>query len=401
MKSLDHDRPVTPPHHPTAGVSITREEIECIGQHAFPGHQIVSLMQIQSGKSYNNRIYFLTLQDGEQQRRLVLKVNGRLWGASKVSNEVACLHLLSKHCPTIPVPEVVGWSEDGLEAIFSTGSGGKRTLVAPVGSSHGGWILMTALPGRPLADLDLDENTLTSVSRQLGDIVACWRKSIPAQLECGNISLGPDASLRIRHNIQDGMYFDGPVTSSGEFEQVKLNKNIEKLKTDATYAPNRHLVKELDTFVAEDLPSLSLAVDDPESFVFTHYDLSPRNVLVAGQPPHITGIVDFEFSGFYPAVDEFLSGFFHTKTDWPGSSYGIFMDQLAKNEIATPGRGFDKEMWDRNVCVERLCLNITPWWLPGDLATEEVSAELNEAEVVVRDMLKKLRDIKETNDGRD
>lgn len=67
MKSLDHDRPVTPPHHPTAGVSITREEIECIGQHAFPGHQIVSLTQIESGKSYNNRIYFLTLKDGEQQ----------------------------------------------------------------------------------------------------------------------------------------------------------------------------------------------------------------------------------------------------------------------------------------------------------------------------------------------
>ncbi len=65
------------------------------------------------GRSFNNRIYFPQLRLGSpdsegqglrEDLELVLKVNGRYFGADKIQNEVGCLWLLEKYCSRVPAP---------------------------------------------------------------------------------------------------------------------------------------------------------------------------------------------------------------------------------------------------------------------------------------------------------
>ncbi|KAM4066663.1 hypothetical protein HRG_000728 [Hirsutella rhossiliensis] len=202
MESLDCVRPPTPPHHPTAGVRVLREEIENIASCGFPHSELVSVTQLPSGRSYNNRLYFLTLRHpahetspssaAPPEQEVVLKVSGRFFEAYKVQNEVACLQLLQQHRADVPAPRALAWSEDGRVAISATPyKAGPCSLNEsnnqPLG--HGGWILMTKVAGDPMACADLDKATITALAEQLGDIVTSWRRNIPLQEHCGNIRL--------------------------------------------------------------------------------------------------------------------------------------------------------------------------------------------------------------------
>src|SRR5688500_7095632 len=113
-------RPPTPPHHPIYGVHMSPGAIRLIVASTHPHAELSSVRQLQAGESFNNRIYFLGLeQHGASGYRgdLVLKVMGRFWGAEKVQNEAACLWLLESHCPDVPSPRIVAWSETGEEAV--------------------------------------------------------------------------------------------------------------------------------------------------------------------------------------------------------------------------------------------------------------------------------------------
>ncbi|PHH84876.1 hypothetical protein CDD83_1241 [Cordyceps sp. RAO-2017] len=420
----------TPPHHPTAGVRLRSDQIRDIVRAAVPGAELISVTPLPSGRSFNNRIYFLALrhrpsgldprplEEEEEEQPLheaVLKVNGRFFGGLKVQNEVACLLLLHRHCPHLPVPRALAWSEDGLAVTrapvplraASPPDAAAFERATTQATGHGGWILMTRLPGEPLTSVSLDdddpEEAGAGVAAQLADMVATWRHQIPAQRHCGNVGLGRAGhgtdGLEIRGFLADGIESAEPVAGVNAFYRLRLADRLHELESAETYAPNRRLAAPLRAFMAETLPHLALADQQPSScpagggpFFFTHYDLSPRNVLVSGRRPlRVTGVVDFEFAGFLTPLDEFLNDHVGNGGDWPAAFYQDYLERLERRGVATPLGTVRRDVWNRCLWLETLLTSIAPWELPGGLDEAELVARLARAELVVRSMLERLR----------
>ncbi|KAH7243835.1 hypothetical protein B0J15DRAFT_501205 [Fusarium solani] len=369
IEELDHGRPPTPSYYPTAGGRVP------------------------SGKSFNNRIYFLKLKHSASK---VLLLPGTL--------------SQPEYCPDIPSPRALAWSEGGRVATYATLCQIRIcSLDMPPGvekPEHGGWILMSYVAGSPMITADLSDAILTDLAKQLGDIVVRLRRNIPPQKRCGNIrlpsrKLGEQCvpvvdgiALTIRDIIQEGIEVNDPITTANEYYRLRLTDKLRELETSNTYAPNRSLAETLRAFISEQLPHLELTDGDgipSGEFVLTHYNLSPRNVLVSGQPPRITGLVDFEFAGFFPPVDEFLNDdVVNNGGEWPREFYEAYLARLHEKGVATPVRGFDPDVWNRNCWLETLVGSIAPWYLPGGWKGEELQAKLREAEANAREMLKRL-----------
>ena len=145
----------------------------------------------------------------------------------------------------------------------------------------------------------------------------------------------------------------------------------------------------LADFVSNTLPTLELANGPAAKFVFTHFDLSPRNVLVSGTPPRVTGLVDFEFSGFFPEVDEFVNDYVDNGGDWPSAAYEAYLGRLAELGVNTPAHGIDEAVWKQAHWFGQMIEHIAPWWLPGDKGEEGLRGALQESASVVEEMLKK------------
>jgi hypothetical protein len=417
LDELDEGRPPTPPHHPIAGVRILRQEIEAIIASGFPEYELISIEQIPPGDSYNNRIYFLQLRHAVQSPasridKVVLKVNGRFFGANKIQNEVACLQILEKYCPDVPSPRVLAWSGDGEVATFVTSS---QAIKVSLGESiefgkreHGGWIIMSYVPGNPISAVELDSQALMDLGRQLGNIIACIRKDVPAQNLCGNVRIPhiepgnnsllaiDSANFTIQDIIHEGIESLEPITNVADYYRIRLQGKLKKLTTSDVFAANGCLMEPARVFMSTELPNLQLTHGSdiqPQKFIFTHYDLSPRNVLISGQPPRITGIVDFEFAGFFSPLDEFLNDeVVNDGKEWPQEFYKEYLARLEERGIATPAGGFDANIWRRNCLLEALIGNIAPWYLPGDLKGRELRAKLQEAETTALNILCELRE---------
>ncbi|RBR06804.1 uncharacterized protein FIESC28_10920 [Fusarium coffeatum] len=127
-----------------------------------------------------------------------------------------------------------------------------------------------------------------------------------------------------------------------------------------------------------------------DDFVFTHYNLSPRNVLVSGSPPQITGIVDFEFAGFFPALDEFLNDYIENSNDWSEDVYEVYLKRLEENSVPTPLKGIAKDGWEQVYLLQQVVQNIAPWYLPGKYTGEGLEQELAKSRVLVEEILEKL-----------
>lgn len=417
----------TPPHHPIHGIQLSDSEVRTLLDAAFPNSNLLSISPLQSGRSFNNRIYFLKAQLGNlndqrtartghtKQEDLVLKVNGRFFGAAKVQNETSSLWLLERFCPDVPAPRVLAWSEDGKHIASVSGDrAASRWCTASVsgssvGASQPGWLLMSRLPGETLSQLSLDEEALASIGSQVAQLTAAWRLSIPPQSQCGGIcfspnpisgidlGLGPDPQtpyLNIKGIVGDNLELVSPVTSMLEYQKVKFEDKLRQLETMNVYRPNRQVGHLVRNFMDTTLPALKLISagndDEVPPFVFTHYDLSPRNILVKGNPPHISGVVDFEFSGFFPALDEFVNDFVDNGGDWPQHAYAAYMSKLGELGIATPVKGIDKEIWEQAHWLGQVLENIAPWWLPGDRGEEELVVELENSRKVVVETIEKL-----------
>ena len=451
-------RPGTPPHHPTFGVSLPQEYIQDTIAILYPNGKLRSIEQLPTGKSFNNRIYFVSVDASSHPvpgpradvQNLVLKVNGRFFGAHKIQNEVACLGILERYCPELPVPRVVAWSEDG--SIIQTkmaSEGGPPVHAQPDLSSargrHPGWILMTRLPGEPFSSV-IDtvrdgEAVQASVGQQLAEIVASWRTKVPPARHCGNILIVPrdgkkDAKteagestelddvpeltgsvprkLAIRGLLGDGIPpSQTPISSVLDLHRVRFRAKLRELETVDTYAPNRGaLVPLVSHFIAETLPHLFAgggagvgmgggSVPAPAEFVFTHYDLSPRNTLVSFFPdptasttshasPKITGIIDFEFAGFFPPSHEFVNDYVDNGGDWPEQVYSSYLARLAELGVPTPRRGIDERLWKLEHRLGILLDSIAPWWLPGGMDGDAVEAKLLECRGVAEGCVREL-----------
>lgn len=139
-------------------------------------------------------------------------------------------------------------------------------------------------------------------------------------------------------------------------------------------------------------------------------DISPRNILVArnnnssgsknqtNAPYVITGLVDWEFSGFFSPFDEQLSiaeemGEITGKGDPSACSaramlFSHFDEVEARSERGTVVR-------DHRYVAELLLQlkeHIAPWWLRERNDIEEVREELDKAALVVQETLRKVLD---------
>jgi Ser/Thr protein kinase RdoA (MazF antagonist) len=400
----------TPPHHPIFGVYLEHDRIRQIIGSVFPSHEVLSIHQLPSGQSYNNRIYFVDTRQAQKDAvglRLVLKVNGRFFGANKTQNEVGCLSLLETDCPSVPSPRVYAWSDDGQT--ISVPTGGHSIERHNLESTTPGWILMSRVPGQNLSQLSgtLDDASLRSVGSQVAEMVAVWRRSIPLQRYCGNLRFSSavnqdnaadipeklsSPSLAIRGILADAIDTSAPIDSLLNYYKLGLENKLHDLESKDLFAPNRKLGPMVRAFINGVLPSLALVQsnDGSNPFIFTHYDLSPRNVLVSGSPPAVSGLVDFEFSGFFPALDEFVNDYVDNGGDWPAAAYEAYLERLGELGVPTPAKGVDKNIWRQAVCLGKLVNNLAPWWLPGPHEGDELLAQLLKAEEVVRDMISKL-----------
>ena len=86
----------------------------------LPGTKVLSIQPLEWVKSFNNRICFIKLSQSDSDPSLlieevVLKLSGRFFGPEKVQNEVACLYLLEKHCPSVPTPRVLAWADHAAD----------------------------------------------------------------------------------------------------------------------------------------------------------------------------------------------------------------------------------------------------------------------------------------------
>jgi len=176
-------------------------------------------------------------------------------------NEADALRLIEQHT-SVPVPHV-------FDSYFG----------------DVGIIVMSFINGQPLSTLwdEMPSQHKHSILAQLKGYIAQWRR-IPQPSECDGAyscgilggSLSPDVAV-------PGRDFTGPFATNLEFRKAIADSYYQNAGRRVT-------------------PEEVVASLPPSQSVLTHCDLSPRNVLVDGTK--ITGIIDWEFSGWYPEYFE-------------------------------------------------------------------------------------------------
>ena len=427
----------TPPHHPTFNIHLSTQTISSIAEVTFPELHLVQTEQLPSGRAFNNRVYFLTLErkiNAASEAGLtnvsagvfleqVLKVSGRGFGPSKVRNEVSCLLLLERCCPDVPVPRALSYSADGkvVYRIHRDIDGipfriTEHQLERFADQLCPGWVLLSRVSGRVLRLEDLQGATGDQIMRQLARYKAECRLSLPLVGEIGNVRLfTSDEVDSLLHTASyptfaglpdcriDGLLLcstqpSGAIRSSQEYYRHRLNDQTTILRTEEVFAPNRSRIGDrVRKFMMHTLPKLLLS-RQVQNFAFTHYDFSPRNVLVTQTPPpRLTGFVDFEFAGFFPSEEDFVNDAIDNQGDWPESSYSTFLDELEVCGVKTPLRGMPQRIWNEAIVLRRLTENISPWRLrlggekghelreALDMAAKEVERCIDELERIVGD----------------
>ncbi|KAL2844502.1 hypothetical protein BJY01DRAFT_214929 [Aspergillus pseudoustus] len=421
MESTLGSRETTPETHPIQGVYFSRQTIVSILDYLVPGCNILAIDPLEHGRSFNNRVYFLKIYVPEDLllhglnngavNDLVLKLNGKFFDQTKSENEVSCLSLLEHFAPEIPSPRILAWS-DGKNSVIHrltlAGTPAKKEfeIYSDADGQLQGWILMTQLPGVPLSTLSLDTDKLKVVGEQLADMVYRWRESLPTWASAGNLECGvphgkeqdPNslevAGLRIASSSNMsgfGVKFVEPIINQVQYYRVRLEARLQKLQELDIFAGNRHLIAPIREFIAIQLPLLELN-SGTSHFIFTHYDLSPRNVLISADHLKITGIIDFEFSGFFPELDEFVNDAVDNEGDWSDAFYEAYLNKLEVCGMRTPRKGIKAQDWREATWLSRLEANIAPWWLEN-LTSEEknkVSEDLQKSETMVLEAIRLL-----------
>jgi hypothetical protein len=154
-----------------------------------------------------------------------------------------------------------------------------------------------------------------------------------------------------------------PNTSSLDYYSIKLEDQLTKLETEDVFAAMRNEVSlVVREFAEKKLRGLSLfSSDKPAAMTFTHYDFSPRKILVwESSPPLVTGILDFEFAGFFPNEEEFTNNAIANNEDWPEAAYRVFLEELERLGERTPLRGIDQESWNEACRLVQITEDVAP-----------------------------------------
>jgi hypothetical protein len=156
-----------------------------------------------------------------------------------------------------------------------------------------------------------------------------------------------------------------PNTGSLDYYCIRLEDQLTKLKTEDVFAAMRNenplVVRE---FAEKTLLGLSLfSSEKPTAMTFTHYDSLPRNILVSESSPYlVTGILDFEFAGFFPN-EEFTNNAITNSDDWPEAAYRVFLEELEGLGERTPLRRIDRGLWKEACRLVQIAEDVVPWYL--------------------------------------
>ncbi|KAK3678820.1 hypothetical protein LTR78_001273 [Recurvomyces mirabilis] len=426
----------TPEDHPTYGVNLPDSTIRDIAALVSPDRTLERIQQLGRGESFNNRIYFLTFEracddtgveclDDLSTLDHVLKVSGRFWGIEKVQNEVSCLLLLEEYCPNVPAPRVIAYSEQGDTIRLLPRSSGNgypesvRDLVHPPlmeSSTKRPWILMSRCHGTTLDLSQMQGHEKHDTLQQLARYMSQWRSCVPDVQHYGNLLLPDRPDLASRAALKTFPDLPSPTVAGLldctlnpsatpstrlEYQMLRLENQLAQLEATGTLAPSRaELVPLVRRFIHDIVPRLRLFKLLPQTPCFTHNDFAPRNILIsrcgAGNAPVVTGIVDFEFAGFFPAEEEFTN-LAQVETDWPVEAVEMLFRELEDRGVATPLHGLDGDAWEEVRTLYLVTLNIAPWWLvQGEVAGEGLVQELRAAAEKVREGIGRLTSTVET-----
>ena len=311
----------------------------------------------------------------------------------------------------MPAPKVLAWSASGVGGgdiqVFERPDHAEvegLTKIATVahpsndgGSCESGWILLSREPGRVLERSDLVGEAGERIMRELAYSVSRIRKDIPTADRIGNLKLhtttptsgkldsysdfsGGRFRIEIRGLLNYPHLPDKPIHSALEYYRIRLQDQLIKLATEGVYASRRAEVSAVvEQFMTKDLLELQL-LKQSAPFTFTHYDISPRNVLVSGSPLSITGLLDCEFAGFFPPEEEFANDAVPNEGDWPNDAYEIYLLELERAGVATPAKSFPERRWREAMLLTKLIEDIAPWFLrEGGREAEELERECSKA----------------------
>ncbi|KAJ3502385.1 hypothetical protein NLJ89_g8911 [Agrocybe chaxingu] len=223
--------------------------------------------------------------EGDKTRWIIWKIVVPLWKATlgrfifvKYSPhgevEAATMRFIRERT-TIPVPRVWGvLTFQGLPYIF-----------------------MSRLPGRDLWNPDIWQSLPESVNErilsQLRDYVGQLRE------------LEPPSEPPLICSVLGGPVLDHRLSTTGPYgpyrDEAQFNSQRRQGYTVEQYAAYRN-------FPSEILSAVRRAHTIRHSIVFTHNDLHPGNILVEGD--RVTGIVDWECAGWFPAHWEYVKALF-------------------------------------------------------------------------------------------
>jgi hypothetical protein len=168
-----------------------------------------------------------------------------------------------------------------------------------------------------------------------------------------------------------------------------LDFQLKKLKDENSLRQRSNEVFELvKAFRDNVLPKLSF-FNAPESFIFAHTDLAPRNVHVVSTTSGshtVCGIFDFEFSGFYPQYHEFAEHMQNSSAEWPIEGFQVLLSELKRNDAlpaglvekippktAVGGIVGDDKVWvfggnefQQATLLRRLTINLVPFWASSE-----------------------------------
>ena len=457
---------ITPRANPNYDIYFSDEKIKSVVERCLPHvkKEQMNIEHLPSGKSFNNRIYFVNLSEPVLTTRpewknnevevtksktqiqssfLVLKIAGHPFGRNKVQNEVACLLLLEKYCPSIPCPKLIAWSDDGKKIRTPQYPRGfrdtepKNVPVLAIQAEDGvpienerkdtegqGWMLITREPGRPINLEDLSGKAGNQLMRQIAAHVATWRKEMPPAKAVGNLLIvgtnskpGPAAVLYDKailpgYEIHINALItnsppQSPLTTSEKYNALILKNSLKRLKDDKLLSDTSEEVYDLvKRFVDASFSKLPMFRNGSESMIFTHDDLSTRNVMVAPSGSgdiKLSAIIDFEFAGFFPKDEEFAGHMQNENEEWPLKKYATFLSELKNLEAlpealaahipasSTLGNANDKCFefgtadFHQATLLLRTSINAAPWWIKEEkgFTREELQTEVKAAKARV------------------
>ena len=304
--SVTEDLPMLDRKGPTYGISFTREQAEILIREHLK-MTIKSFEYIDTG--YNNLIFFIDTV--ESTERYALKIGGRYWIRIKTEVEVTALELLAKYT-TIPAPRVIAYSSDRAN---------------PFGVE---WILMTRLPGENMSkiceDRVLSTNAVRSIIRDLADVVSQMHSKVPRVKQIG--------TFRPNGEISTDLNGRGPWSSYEQFIRDRVRAEATVLAEHSVFAP----IKESMLNAIDQLEKLQFPSFDHLPFVFSHGDLDIQNILISmtdPDAPRITGVVDWEWAGSFPASEEYFTSFNYFLEHENAEIRNLFLEELERRDVLT------------------------------------------------------------------